>query len=360
MAKFAINQEGANSLKNLANGMLININEIIEAGQRLKGEVSSIEESLGIYGDEINQIIGRNTHTLATNRDDIVQLATRISSKADDVFNLVAMGLADTSGLGNNGVSNSNEGISSSGNSSLQSPNVSSMEGRYASQEEKPKVLSRDKNEATAEGMRAIDAQMEALRDDLRDKGYTDSVLIESIVAQHREAAEIEFFNDLYGTVEDKALASLSRLSDYFTESGWNQLSQEQRQDALDTLARDAGEAYRTQINGVVFFDGPPNERGYFNGDGYLYINSDCLSDPKNRLDAIDTIYHEGRHAFQHAAISNPSKYGITSEQAQRWQENFNHYLSSSKFGYERYFNQPVEADAFGFADYVIKNGGIS
>jgi len=97
VAKFAINQEGANSLKNLANGMLININEIIEYGQRLKREVSSVEESLGIYGDEINQIIASNTHTLAKNRDDIVQLATRISAKADDVLALVAMGLGDTS-----------------------------------------------------------------------------------------------------------------------------------------------------------------------------------------------------------------------------------------------------------------------
>ena len=297
---------------------------------------------------------------MATNRDDIVQLATRISSKADDVSNLVALGLADTGGIGNSGVTNSNGVNNSNGNLNPQTSNVFSMEGRYASQEKKPKVLSRDKTEVVAEGMRAIDAQMEALRDDLRDKGYTDSVLIESIVSQHRETAEIDFFNDVYGAVDDKAIASLYRLSDYFTESGWNQLSQEQRKDALDTLARDAGEAYRTQINGVVFFDGPPNERGYFNGDGYLYINSDCISDPRNRLDAIDTIYHEGRHAFQHAAISNPSKYGITSEQAQRWQDNFNHYLSSSKFGYERYFNQPVEADAFGFADYVIKNGGIS
>lgn len=201
---------------------------------------------------------------------------------------------------------------------------------------------------------------MEAVRDDLKDKGIIDQNYIDSVIASKRESAEIEFYNDLLGTVEDNSISSLQKLSNYFTETGWAGLNMEERKDALNALAIDAGNAFRTEIKGVEFFDGPPNERGYFNGDGYLYINSDCLTNSNNRIDAIDTIYHEGRHAFQHAAITNPTKYGITSEQAQIWQNNFNHYLSSSKFGYERYYNQPVELDAFGFADYVIGNGGIS
>lgn len=232
--------------------------------------------------------------------------------------------------------------------------------GNYASQQERPKVLVRDRESAVNAGLNAIDAQMDALRDDLKDKGITDNNYIESIVSERRESAEIELFNDIYGSVNDKAISCLQRLSSYFTQEGWNGLNCDEKKDALNTLAQDAGRAFRTEIHGVIFFDGPPSSRGYYNGDGYLYINSDCLTDPNNRLDAIDTIFHEGRHAFQRAAIQNPSRFGISSAQAQQWQYNFNHYLSSSHFGYERYYNQPVEADAFSFADFVIRNGGIS
>lgn len=338
LAKYAINQEGALQLKTLSNNILLCANSVIEDGHRLMSLVSSVSDRLGIYEEEILTLIGKQNQILSVNRDDILELANSIASRSEDVLQLISLELSESQGISEN---------SFCGN-------------RYASSEETPKTFTRDKNEAIAAGMRAIDAQMEAVRDDLHDKGITDQTYINAIVASKRESAEIEFYNDLFGTVEENSLASLQRLSSYFTEIGWSSLSISERQDALNTLAIDAGNAYRTEIKGCVFFDGPPNERGYFNGDGYLYINSDCLTDSNNRLDAIDTIYHEGRHAFQHAAIANPTKYGITSEQAKIWQDNFNHYLSSSKFGYERYYSQPVESDAFGFADYVIKNGGIS
>ena len=342
MAKYAISKEGAASLNQLANDLLIHANYIIETNQILEQITSALYDNLGIYGDEIISIIHRNRQTLNTNREDIVDLAQRVKKQATDVESLVAIGLGDL-------MSNASSG-----------ENAQNTSMNYASQLDGPRVLRRDEHEAIESGMRAIDDQMDALRDDLYDKGYTDKTQIESIISHKREETEIEFYNDLYGTVDNNALASLQRLSSYFLQDCWNGLSIDERQDALNTLAIDAGNAYRSEIKGVIFFDADPSSRGYYNGDGYLYINSDCLTDNSNRLDAIDTIYHEGRHAFQHAAIMEPSTHGITTEQAAIWEENFNHYLSSSKFGYERYYNQPVENDAFSYAEYIIQNGGIT
>ena len=222
-----------------------------------------------------------------------------------------------------------------------------------------PQTMIRDEYEAVAAGMQAIDSQMDAVRDDCRDKGILDPSTIESIVDQKREEAEIEFYDDYFGKVDEKALAAFTSLSSFFSEQAWATLNENEREKALNTLAINIGKAYRTEINGVAFFDAPPDSRGYYSGDGYLYLNSDCLTDAQNRVDALDTIFHEGRHAFQHAAIKDPHRFGITIYQANLWDDNFRHYLRSERFGYDRYYSQPVEADAFSFAEHIITSGGI-
>lgn len=228
-----------------------------------------------------------------------------------------------------------------------------------ASSQPRPKVLRMDTDTAIRLGLSAIAAQMEAVKDDLKDKGITDPEKVDAIIKEKREKAEIEFYDTLFGKVQDRTIAAVNNLSAYFTEDNWKKMKEDERKDALDTLARDVGSAYRTNIKGAKFFTGPSNERGYYNGDGYLYLNSDCLSDVTNRLDALDTIFHEGRHAFQRECLTDPHRYGITEELAKTWEDNFHHYLRYERFGYDRYYNQPVEKDAFTWAAFIIKTGGI-
>jgi len=114
----------------------------------------------------------------------------------------------------------------------------------------------------------------------------------------------------------------------------------------------------RIDIKGAKFFNGPRSSRGYFSGDGYLYLNSDVLYDETQREDALDTIFHEGRHAFQRAAMNDPKTYGISEETAESWRNNQppNNYIR-----YEQdpigYAEQPIEKDAFSFAGSVISEG---
>lgn len=53
MAKYAINQEGIDSLKDLKTQLLQAINDTYEATVRLQNEVSAIQDDLGIYYDMI-------------------------------------------------------------------------------------------------------------------------------------------------------------------------------------------------------------------------------------------------------------------------------------------------------------------
>lgn len=74
--------------------------------------------------------------------------------------------------------------------------------------------------------------------------------------------------------------------------------------------------------------------------------NPDCTS-------LLNTILHELRHAFQHRAILYPESVSTDKIQIDAWRFNFDNYISPS-LDYEAYRNQPIEADAFDYADKLV------
>lgn len=228
-----------------------------------------------------------------------------------------------------------------------------------ASLTEQPLILRRNKEEAISSGLKAIDQVIDAKRDDYHDKGIFDESIINHELQLLRDECEIQLYNDVYGNVTEQCVSCLCQLGDYFCEANWGIMSATERADALNTLAVRAGNAFRIDIQGVNFFNGSDNSRGYYSGDGYLYLNSDVLNNPANRLDAVDTIFHEGRHAFQHATTDNPTAYSIDRNTAQRWAENFYPNYVRYEQNPARYFSQPIEADARAFAENVLRHGGL-
>lgn len=103
-ARYGISQDGVVSLKALARNLLTNANNVFEASTVLEQKVASINEGLGIYADEIEHIIQQNRIILNRNREDIVGLARSVNSKANDVQNLLTLGLGE---LSSNSTSNS-------------------------------------------------------------------------------------------------------------------------------------------------------------------------------------------------------------------------------------------------------------
>ncbi len=142
-----------------------------------------------------------------------------------------------------------------------------------------------------------------------------------------------------------------------FAAHRWALLTPAQRGAALNGLAIEAGRAMGIDVKGAKFYEGPRSSRGRFSGDGYLYLNSDVLEDTTQREDALDTIFHEGRHAFQREAINNPKAYGISEETAEAWRNNQPPNYINSNDDEMGYFQQPVERDAYSFAGDVIREG---
>lgn len=68
--------------------------------------------------------------------------------------------------------------------------------------------------------------------------------------------------------------------------------------------------------------------------------------------DLLDTVAHEGRHAYQHYAITHDGFHPNQAEVSQ-WRENMmpGNYVDGTKVGYHFYRNQPIEADSFAYGD---------
>lgn len=163
---------------------------------------------------------------------------------------------------------------------------------------------------------------------------------------------------DKYGEMGHKCIAALDEMEDDFEDNNWEQLSSEERAEVLNDLAQKVGFDCGIQIKGVQFFWFPPYANGYENGDGYLHLHEKYLSDPKLKEDALHTLFHEARHTFQNAVVNDPDSFDVDSKIVETWKNNLDNYLTPDKFGYFRYYTQPVEADANAFADYVLKNKG--
>lgn len=77
-------------------------------------------------------------------------------------------------------------------------------------------------------------------------------------------------------------------------------------------------------------------------------ISSRKISDFPN-YEMLDTVIHEGRHAFQHditRGIIKPETLSIAPEVVAKWKENQETYLTSKNHSYTAYRFQPIEADA--------------
>lgn len=133
MAKYAISEEGVLELQKLSKGIISNTESIYEAGNSLKNNISSLGEGLGVYEDEILDLVNHNQATLQSNREVFKQLSDSIVKKADEICGLMGFGGV---ALGNsNGVApyRANRNNTTSGNQEASVPKSFSDSNQYMS-----------------------------------------------------------------------------------------------------------------------------------------------------------------------------------------------------------------------------------
>lgn len=133
--------------------------------------------------------------------------------------------------------------------------------------------------------------------------------------------------------------------------SNWEGLKPTERLDALRTLESRLAEMQGRPPLPIVAEK--MDSAGFFDGNA-LHINLEHINDPSYRLEVIDTVAHEGRHAYQYYAVTHPGFHPNTQEVVY-WAANQQAYFHpkeiAGRFGAEYYMYQPVELDAWRYGE---------
>ena len=84
---------------------------------------------------------------------------------------------------------------------------------------------------------------------------------------------------------------------------------------------------------------------------GLITINTNMLNS-HNSIRLLKTIIHEARHAYQYEAAFQGRHPSVSNETRQIWRDNFQNYTTGSGNEYDKYYNQPIERDAFWFSGH--------
>ncbi len=136
----------------------------------------------------------------------------------------------------------------------------------------------------------------------------------------------------------------------------WAQLTDAERKAIIDQKIEELAKEYGVDVEDIIWDDTISGNGSWSEDEKAVRLNPDKLDDP----DLLHTVAHEMRHARQYEAIEDNNDFqfwweddpfdaheedGITEEQAEEWEENFDDYKSPDK-DFDAYYNQPVEADA--------------
>ncbi|NMC59235.1 MAG: hypothetical protein GYA51_07625 [Candidatus Methanofastidiosa archaeon] len=135
----------------------------------------------------------------------------------------------------------------------------------------------------------------------------------------------------------------------------WETMDEGERLNTLQGIENQMAEIQgRESLPIIADHDLDQNVCGGYNGSE-IHINSDHIAGDQPVEENVDTIIHEGRHAFQDFAVQNP---GVVSDNSvvDQWAENLElgNYLSAELYGQAVYENQPIEADANSYASSII------
>lgn len=185
----------------------------------------------------------------------------------------------------------------------------------------------------------------------------------------------IEKHERLYDSEVSKEIAAELGNMEGLRYENWSHLSENEKLDLLNNVEQTQAALERRDAMTVEFEDLPRTTFGYQDADNNrIVINrAHIQSDhPFYHREAIDTIIHEGRHAYQHYNVAIHTTHESDAEVAS-WRENF----YDPKYGYYQslgqkmyipvgdgtyhemsdnrlYEYQPVEIDARNFASDVM------
>ena len=137
-----------------------------------------------------------------------------------------------------------------------------------------------------------------------------------------------------------------------FKLRNWRRYNHGKRQRIIEKIEKiQAKKLHRPVLPVVVNTDPNCPYYGMFENNHkkqVLHINLKLITDPSLRFHALETILHEGRHAYQYNII-NHKKVRFYEFRKKRWKQNYSGYITSAEDKLF-YSMQPIERDAQRYA----------
>lgn len=183
-------------------------------------------------------------------------------------------------------------------------------------------------------------------KDDI-DTGYTHTSSAQEAAADAHMQQQIQRLNN----------------NERYSEEAWANATVEERKSILSDYMREVMAIMGLDITASINFTNTPPSNGRINMGSYSHsnrtvsINEYVIANrsPESSYALLTTIVHELRHAYQHAAVDNPTRYQVSQETIDAWSESFDTYQaeyqrSVRENDIEIYRNIVVERDARWFA----------
>ena len=174
------------------------------------------------------------------------------------------------------------------------------------------------------------------------------------------EERRLEREHDLF--MQDQIFSMMK--SGRFSEEAWNKASLTERKAILNEFMAQIALIMGISVNGGVHFfnESPKNgliTNGYYSPDDNTISINTYVVDGNNSYKIMQTMIHEMRHAYQHAAVNNPDRFQVSTETIEQWKNNFDHYINGSD-DFAGYQAQPIEYDANSFAKNYGSTDGVN
>lgn len=135
----------------------------------------------------------------------------------------------------------------------------------------------------------------------------------------------------------------------------WDKMSLSDRAYAFQKLEIIQARKLGRPVCQVIFRPMEEHLKGQFiPGKDVIYLNQMFIEEDALRFDGMFTLFHEGRHAFQHNVCFSGKELGLFSK-ARKWQKNFGGYINGAEDEYSFYAMQPIERDANKYALQRLK-----
>lgn len=174
----------------------------------------------------------------------------------------------------------------------------------------------------------------------------------------------VEDINPIYleapnDTVQIEQAADAMEKIEGLSFDEWKELSFEERVAVLRLVEGVIAEIAHRPSCAVIIKRMDEGHYGYFDPDrgditlNSRYIESNTFEDYK---ECVDTIIHEGRHAYQHYNLTqrevHPREGDLTNWKTNEFEYG---YQAAQIYGFKAYWLQPQECDARAFAEDVLK-----